>query len=220
MRHKGYSQKQSAIAKNALELFLTHGYESATVDQIIAAAGISKGTFYHYFKSKRQILDHVVQGLRSKLTSGLRTISADEELGTIDKLNSFFALNRRVKQSDIPLMKMLMRALYLPENLVLRFALSRELLRSLVPTLAEIIAQGVREGIIAIDYPEETARQLLQMGMNLRDEIVENQGQEGYSLETIQRRIDAFQLTVERSLGLPPASLRLVEPGYLKAFLA
>lgn len=42
--------------ETALNLFMQKGYENVSVDEIIAATGTSKGTFYHYFKGKDEIL--------------------------------------------------------------------------------------------------------------------------------------------------------------------
>jgi TetR/AcrR family transcriptional repressor of nem operon len=36
-------------------LMLTKGYQPTSVDEIIATAGVSKGSFYHYFKSKEEL---------------------------------------------------------------------------------------------------------------------------------------------------------------------
>lgn len=40
----------------AQDLFLEHGYENTTVDQIAAAAGMSKRTFFRYFASKDDLV--------------------------------------------------------------------------------------------------------------------------------------------------------------------
>ena len=44
------------IAEQGLKLFLTNGYEATTLDAIAEAAGISRRTFFYYFKSKEEIL--------------------------------------------------------------------------------------------------------------------------------------------------------------------
>ena len=44
------------ILKAAWKLFEEKGYEETTVDEIIEATHTSKGTFYHYFKSKEDLL--------------------------------------------------------------------------------------------------------------------------------------------------------------------
>ncbi len=40
----------------AAELFLSKGLDATTVDDIVARAGVAKGTFYHYFTTKADVL--------------------------------------------------------------------------------------------------------------------------------------------------------------------
>jgi TetR/AcrR family transcriptional regulator, regulator of mycofactocin system len=40
----------------AIELFLAHGFEQTTVDDIAAAAGIGRSTFFRYFRTKADVL--------------------------------------------------------------------------------------------------------------------------------------------------------------------
>ncbi len=47
---------QSELTSVAQDLFLEHGYEATTVDQIAAAAGMSKRTFFRYFPSKDDLV--------------------------------------------------------------------------------------------------------------------------------------------------------------------
>jgi AcrR family transcriptional regulator len=44
------------IAETGLKLFIEHGYEATTLDAIAAASGISRRTFFHYLKSKEDVL--------------------------------------------------------------------------------------------------------------------------------------------------------------------
>lgn len=49
-------KKKHLVAETAFRLFRERGYDNVSVDDIIAATGTSKGTFYHYFKSKDELL--------------------------------------------------------------------------------------------------------------------------------------------------------------------
>ncbi|GFR37031.1 hypothetical protein PRECH8_03270 [Insulibacter thermoxylanivorax] len=49
-------QKRQRVIDQALRMFAERGYENVSVDEILQEAGISKGTFYHYFESKEDIL--------------------------------------------------------------------------------------------------------------------------------------------------------------------
>lgn len=44
------------IAKTGLKLFIAQGYEGSTLEAIAEAAGISRRTFFYYFKSKEEVL--------------------------------------------------------------------------------------------------------------------------------------------------------------------
>lgn len=53
-------QMRQDLAAAAMELFATQGYEETTVDQIAAAAGVARRTFFRYFRSKEEAIfpDH------------------------------------------------------------------------------------------------------------------------------------------------------------------
>jgi AcrR family transcriptional regulator len=55
-RREQAEQTRRRIFETALALLSKKGYDRVTVDEICAKAGVSKGTFYHYFKSKDQAI--------------------------------------------------------------------------------------------------------------------------------------------------------------------
>jgi AcrR family transcriptional regulator len=56
LRERKRRQTRQRIAEAALRLFLKQGYETTTLDDIAAAADISRRTVFHYFDSKDAIL--------------------------------------------------------------------------------------------------------------------------------------------------------------------
>ena len=56
---KGEKRKQELL-KIAYQLFVEKGYENTSIDEIIATAGIAKGTYYYYFPSKEATLEAVI----------------------------------------------------------------------------------------------------------------------------------------------------------------
>ena len=55
-------KKRRRVIETAIRLFMEKGYDQASVDEIIQEANISKGTFYHYFQSKEELLAELTIG--------------------------------------------------------------------------------------------------------------------------------------------------------------
>jgi AcrR family transcriptional regulator len=56
LRERKRRETSERIIEKGLKLFVKNGYEATTLDAIAAAAGISRRTFFYYFKSKEDIL--------------------------------------------------------------------------------------------------------------------------------------------------------------------
>jgi mycofactocin system transcriptional regulator len=50
------STTRREVARAALELFERQGYEETSIDQIAAAVGVSRRTFFRYYESKREVV--------------------------------------------------------------------------------------------------------------------------------------------------------------------
>ncbi len=48
------------IAAVAFQLFVQHGYKATAISQLVSNSGLSKGAFYHHFKSKQAIYEYVI----------------------------------------------------------------------------------------------------------------------------------------------------------------
>lgn len=71
VREKKRRETRQRIVEAGLGLFKANGYEATTLDAIAAAAGISRRTFFHYFKSKDEILISMQAGLGEQLSAAI-----------------------------------------------------------------------------------------------------------------------------------------------------
>lgn len=71
-RHETFER----IMEKGLKLFVKNGYEATTLDAIAQAAGISRRTFFYYFKSKEDIL---LAARHSGFQEALRPAMLDED---------------------------------------------------------------------------------------------------------------------------------------------
>ncbi len=59
--------KRSAILAGACRVFLAQGFGGASMDEVAAAAGVSKMTVYRYFRSKEELLAGVVGDICNRI---------------------------------------------------------------------------------------------------------------------------------------------------------
>ncbi len=55
------SEEQSKVINAALDEFAENDFEAASLNNIIARAGISKGSMYHYFANKEDLYDYLIE---------------------------------------------------------------------------------------------------------------------------------------------------------------
>ncbi len=93
---KAQTNTKSRILQTARTLYSTHGCDTTTLDDIITAAGVTKGAFYHYFKSKdslcEAVLEQVIEDYR-QLAATLDDqaepiVQLSEMIGKLARLNA------------------------------------------------------------------------------------------------------------------------------------
>jgi AcrR family transcriptional regulator len=62
------------ITRAAVDLFSTQGYANTSVQQIVEAAGVTKGAMYHYFESKDDLLFSIYERMLTLQTQHLEEI--------------------------------------------------------------------------------------------------------------------------------------------------
>ncbi|MEW6111678.1 MAG: TetR/AcrR family transcriptional regulator [Thermodesulfobacteriota bacterium] len=75
------ADKQQAVLQAALNEFALHGYRKASMNNVVKAAGISKGSLFQYFKTKQALFDGVV-GLAEGLARSYLREMRDKTAGT------------------------------------------------------------------------------------------------------------------------------------------
>ncbi len=70
-------QRRSSLLHAAQFCFGKKGYHATQVSDIIAKAKVARGTFYLYFKSKREIFKALMEELLEKVTGQIQTLPRD-----------------------------------------------------------------------------------------------------------------------------------------------
>lgn len=80
------TNQRGAFIKSATGLFHQRGFQGTGVDQVIAGAGGSKGSFYHHFKSKEDLGRAVLDAGAEKLITSVEERLWDPSLPPVDRL--------------------------------------------------------------------------------------------------------------------------------------
>lgn len=89
--------RRAELLDRASALFVQHGYDNVSLNDLIAAAGVSKGAFYHWFSSKDELITALAErGGRAQLAAIEEALAASR--GTaLDRLNALLRAGFDVK---------------------------------------------------------------------------------------------------------------------------
>src|SRR5690625_7655455 len=88
-------QKQTAILKASLKLFMKNGIKKVSIQMIAKEAGVSQVTIYNYFGSKDQLVDEVIAYYVNNLWVEYEEIIYSKQLSYKEKLEQVtFQKNR------------------------------------------------------------------------------------------------------------------------------
>lgn len=74
------SERRLEMLRAARDVFATKGYHAAKIDDIVARAGVAKGTFYLYFPDKRSVFVELVDGLFSRLGAAILQVDPHADI--------------------------------------------------------------------------------------------------------------------------------------------
>ena len=164
---KEAEERKKEILDVAEELFTAKGYESTSTTDILERVGIARGTLYYHFKSKEEILDALIERIIQGMVNNIRLALSDKSTA-LQKLISFVG----AMKVDSAIGKEITDYAHKPQNALMHQKIQNSLLEVLTPIAAEIIKEGIKEGIVSTDYPEEAAEILCAAAQELDLELV------------------------------------------------
>lgn len=99
LRERKREQTRQRLTEVALKLFLANGYEATTLDDIAAAAEISRRSFFHYFASKEDVVVAWQDRSAEAMTAAIAERPADESMITAAE-NAILTMTRDLNPED------------------------------------------------------------------------------------------------------------------------
>jgi mycofactocin system transcriptional regulator len=147
------------VARAALDLFSRQGYDETTVDEIAAAVGVSRRTFFRYYESKRDTVWGEFDTELVRLTDQLSAAPADEPM--MDVLRRAVMATNRFGAGELDDLRIRMGLISTVPTLVADSALRYTEWCDVVATFASIRLGGSPEDL----GPQTVARAALGAAM-------------------------------------------------------
>ncbi|WP_167957073.1 TetR/AcrR family transcriptional regulator [Anaerosporobacter faecicola] len=163
---KEHNERLNEILDTAQKLFVQKGYMKCTVNDILTAIGIAKGTFYHYFKSKEEVLDAIIGRTADLVYQRAQSIAEQSNLSPEEKLLQVFLAMRVTDAISVELIDQM----HCSENSLMHQKTLTAMVDAIVPVLVAVTEEGNEKGIFHCPYPKEYMQIFLVSSLNLLDD--------------------------------------------------
>lgn len=193
-RNKYPEETVQLILDVAQRLIMEKGYEATSIQNIIdGLGGLSKGAVYHHFKSKEEIFEAVEARYNEPIINALKTIRDNTTLNGYEKLKKMFRISLEGSDHDI-VYSIAPNMLENPKLLAMQV---KEIFSDVVPHYVQpIIEQGISDGSIVTDYPQELSEvMILLTNLWLNPLVIKS------DVTTMERRVRFFN-DLLRNMGI------------------
>jgi AcrR family transcriptional regulator len=183
--------RRQELVEAAAAVFSAKGVSATSVDDIVRAAGVAKGTFYLYFATKTDAVNAVAARMVERVAERIEAVAADPARSPIERLLAFGAEVRQV--GDQPYERELIEVFHRPENQALHDRIGEQALVRLAPAMAAIITAGIEAGAFRAQDALRAATFVMACFGSLHDIVIDPA-----EVPDAIREVDAFVL---RGLG-------------------
>ena len=196
--------KREQILDAMQELMGSSNAQAISVSDIAQKAGIGKGSIYYYFSSKNDLIDAVIERSYSRVLDAGKELAASSHMDAFKKMELIYhacldSSTELRRQEAIGTFNEQQESAFIHQ----KFA--RIIITRLKPILTDIIRQGMEEGTIHCEYPEETAQIVLTvLTITLDNNLIPA------DQDQIGRILTAFTQMQEKSMDIPAHTLEFV----------
>lgn len=154
--HKLPPEQQEALLRVALDEFASHGFSGASLNKIIDAAGISKGSLYYYFDDKADLYAHLARVELGRLFAAIGPFSFPSALDADafwSTLEDYYGRSMSSLAAAPRLGALLRDWLGASSNPTLQQA-QKEMEQAVLPWFEQVLVAGQRAQAVRDDVPQ------------------------------------------------------------------
>ncbi len=194
MKGEKGERRKTELLKIAYRMFIEKGYDNTSIDEIIADAGIAKGTYYYYFPSKEATLEAVIDMMINEEVERARA-AISVPIPVPQKIIAVI-MSMRPRQEESGIAHTLERS----ENIVMHDKINRRIVEEAAPLLTEVVKEGIAQGIFDCTNIEERVKMILFICQRTFDDA-----------SFTERDIEVFIDIVEKTLGAQTGTMGFIK---------
>jgi AcrR family transcriptional regulator len=216
--------RRAEILSEALRIFLARGYENTSLNDLIAEAGFSKGMFYHYFSSKEELLRALFDSVADQTFEALAPALENDSLAPDERLQNVLDRSTEIRLTQVELIRSILGSTFKPEKDIFFQGIARAWVKRLAPALADLIRDGVKQGIFDTFDPDGVAEMHLQNEMSTKDLVYQamaakSAGEREQVARTLTERLRLYSIMLCRMLGLEDGRISIATPEFVQRLL-
>jgi TetR/AcrR family transcriptional regulator len=191
------NKTKRAIFESAIKVFSNSGYTGATMDEVVARAGVAKGSLYYHFKSKEELFLFIIR-------EGINLIHEEVDKATKGMDNPYEIIKEAFKvmlkyvYKNKDLFKVIISQLWGNEA---RNDMLREEIKVLIDNSTEKFKAGISAGFIENEDPELLSYSLI--GVLVSSALYEIINETGYDHEEVAEKfMKYFEYGINAKQGL------------------
>ncbi|MDO4500999.1 MAG: TetR/AcrR family transcriptional regulator [Erysipelotrichaceae bacterium] len=190
-------ERRKEILDVSERLFCVNGYDNTSTNDILAEIGIARGTLYYHFKSKEDILDGIIERIIDGIERKVAAVALNEKMPVLERFTKV-VLSANV---DNEVGNMILEQVHKPQNALMHQKMEESLLNAIAPYFVKVIKDGIKEGIMKSDYPEEVIEMTLSYANKTFDDTID------YPEDLKLKKVQAFIRNSELLLQMKEGSL-------------
>jgi len=159
--------RRQELLESALLVFARKGYHGTRLEEVAEAAGVTKGTFYHYFATKEDLLLGVIQHYQALAFGRVEDVLQDRQLPSSERIRLLVLKIFGTQESSGHLLALLIRGVAHEVPRVHERWLREGPVR-LWTLLAGMVEDGKASGEFRADADGEVGARLLVSGLMLQ----------------------------------------------------
>jgi AcrR family transcriptional regulator len=192
--------RENELLEAAISTFAARGYRNTRLEEVAEAAGVTKGTIYHYFDTKEDLLLRAVQHYQTQWRDRMEAFVREDHASPVERIGLFIRTLFGGDRSSRKMLALLMQGATRDVPAVHRAWLSSGPVEAW-RLLTQVVQEGQETGDFRDDLDVEVMCRVLISGLTLQlFWQTHTEGVDGYAIDEvrlIEASVEAFLASLE-----------------------